>query len=962
MDLTELMERAREDADASIWSKGVSIARSGAVQGYRQAKDELEFRVARPLGASALAVFVYPDDADWACDCPSTSDICPHAVACLITLKQQGVDALFSEHRAGPQSLRYELVTSSGRLSLRRKLTDETLVEGRLGRLRDRDATVLLHDHDWKIERALGAGDGDPLPKGAVFDVLEGLARVEALTLDGRSIEIGDPHPGLRAVVEDVEEGIRVRLEQHPDLKQTFENGALRIGDHLHAHDQSLPLSSKMQALRHGKLFSHDAIPEFVTRWLPYLRARLPVHLSTQKLRDTVRVPPRIHLDIEETPSGLTVLPLLVYGDPILARVDGDTLKCFGADVPIRDEARERSLAHRLQQKLGLSFGQRMTAEGDEALTLAETLRTFDDTRDQAALDAYRLAGVLEAYATADTASGMAFRLPGGSGQVDPTAVVDAWQRGESALKLPMGGFASLPSDWLAQHGMVLRDLVAGIQAAGALTPALQTIRSELEDHLEGAPQRVWEAPSNARPPRPSIQVTLRPYQETGVEWLWERLSAGIGCLLCDDMGLGKTIQALSVATSKTLVVAPTSLLENWRRECRKVRPDLRVGIYHGADRSLSDHDLVITSYALLRLDLDTLRDVPWSTVILDEAHTIKNPDSQTAQAAFALSAPNRLTLSGTPIENRPEELWSQMHFCNPGLLGSRNDFKQHYAAPMTHPDAAIALPAAVALKERIHPFVLRRRKEMVARDLPPRTDAEIWCELSSEEHGLYQRVAALTVPEVLSQLETDGNVLGALEALLRLRQAACHPALLPESWGAGAMASTKLSVLVEKLSELIPAGHKALVFSQWTSLLDQIEPALNEAQLSFARIDGATQNRGQVVDAFQAEGGPPILLASLKAGGVGLNLTAADHVFIMDPWWNPATEEQAADRAHRIGQERPVFVYRLLAQNTVEEAVFALQAQKRELAAAVLDGREQPFQALRNELIDLLRDAYQAA
>jgi len=357
------------------------------------------------------------------------------------------------------------------------------------------------------------------------------------------------------------------------------------------------------------------------------------------------------------------------------------------------------------------------------------------------------------------------------------------------------------------------------------------------------------------------------------------------------------------------------------------------VGSYHGTGRALDPSaDVTLTTYALLRLDAAALSAKPWSAVVLDEAQAIKNPDSQVARAAFSLKADFRLAMTGTPLENRLEDLWSLMHFANPGLLGGRSDFGERVAGPV----ASGRADAAAALRAKIRPFVLRRLKRDVAADLPPRTDAVLRVALDERERAVYDAVFAATRAEVVALLNEGGSVLKALEALLRLRQAACHPALVP---GQQSASSSKVELLLEELEEAAADGHKALVFSQWTSLLDLIEPALHRAAIPFERLDGSTADRGGVTSRFQAEGGAPVMLISLKAGGTGLNLTAADHVFLMDPWWNPAVEEQAADRAHRIGQERPVFVYRMIAQGTVEERILALQDQKRALFDAALGG-----------------------
>jgi SNF2 family DNA or RNA helicase len=333
---------------------------------------------------------------------------------------------------------------------------------------------------------------------------------------------------------------------------------------------------------------------------------------------------------------------------------------------------------------------------------------------------------------------------------------------------------------------------------------------------------------------------------------------------------------------------------------------------------------------------------------VLDEAQAIKNPDSQVARVAYSLNGAFRVAMTGTPLENRLEELWSLAHFTNRGLLGGRREFDDRFGRPIADGEPG----AAERLREKLRPFLLRRVKRDVAPELPPRTDAVLHVTLDERERAVYDAVRAATRADVIALLEGGGSVMAALEALLRLRQAACHPALVP---GQQASSSSKLQALIEALENAAADGHKALVFSQWTSLLDLIEPALKSAEIGFTRLDGTTRDRGDVVAAFQAADGPPVMLLSLKAGGVGLNLTAADHVFMVDPWWNPATEDQAADRAHRIGQDRPVMVYRLVATDTVEERILALQERKRTLAAAALGGADAGAPLTKADLLELL-------
>jgi SNF2 family DNA or RNA helicase len=344
-----------------------------------------------------------------------------------------------------------------------------------------------------------------------------------------------------------------------------------------------------------------------------------------------------------------------------------------------------------------------------------------------------------------------------------------------------------------------------------------------------------------------------------------------------------------------------------------------------------------------------------WDVIIVDEAQTIRNPSSQVSEAVRRLRGIFKICLSGTPVENSLKDLWSQSDFLNPGLLGSYKEFSERFSDILE--GDANDLPAqsnslkAKQLRATVQPFILRRLKREVAKELPAKTEVVLECELTPEERKHYEALILSSRKEVVEKLAEGASPLSALELLLRLRQACCHTGLLP---GISARSSSKVSLLMESLLASSAQGHRAIVFSQWTSLLDRVEPHLRDSQISFQRIDGSTSNRDKIVSEFQEEDGPGVLLLSLKAGGVGLTLTAADHVYILDPWWNPAVEDQASDRAHRIGQDKPVMVYRLVAQDTVEERVIELQNRKRALLAAAV-GDTGEVSLSKDELLFLL-------
>jgi hypothetical protein len=471
--------------------------------------------------------------------------------------------------------------------------------------------------------------------------------------------------------------------------------------------------------------------------------------------------------------------------------------------------------------------------------------------------------------------------------------------------------------------------------------------------------------------PEDGFHGVLRPYQESGLGWLLEMRRLGMGALLADDMGLGKTVQLIAYlldrtdqSTAPALIVCPASVLGNWQRELHRFAPDLATHIHHGPDRTrdiadLAGHDVVLTSYSLLPRDKRLLGEAEWRVVVLDEAQQVKNPLTRGAQAARALPARHRIALTGTPIENRLDELWSILHFLNPGLLDSRSAYRRRYSTPIEkHGD-----PAATERLRRITaPFILRRHKSdpLVLPDLPPRQESNEYCTLTVEQAALYQATidAMLGYVRGAAGIERRGHVLALLT---RLKQVCNHPVQALSRPGTMVGRSGKLDRLTEMLAEAIDEGDSALVFTQYAVMGRLLSEHLTRS-LEVARLylDGSTpiRERERMVDGFQAEGDEPrVLVMSLKAGGLGLNLTNASHVFHFDRWWNPAVEDQASDRAHRIGQTRVVQVHRMICAGTIEERIDELIEAKRGLATSIVDrGVEGAISELTNEeLADLV-------
>ncbi len=538
--------------------------------------------------------------------------------------------------------------------------------------------------------------------------------------------------------------------------------------------------------------------------------------------------------------------------------------------------------------------------------------------------------------------------------------ILEAVRKKENTVVLDDGTVGILPEEWLQQYGLLssLAEIKDGtvtfsknqagfLDALLSLQPEIKSDErfSKIREKLQN-----FTGIKGAEPPL-TFQGTLREYQKIGLGWLFFLQEFGFGGILADDMGLGKTIQILALLAARknsnkekrippSLAVVPKSLIFNWKQEARRFTPDLRILDHTGTSREkntnhFKDYDLVLTTYGTLRKDIFFLKDYPFDYLILDESQAIKNPNSDSAKAARLLSGQYRVALTGTPVENHLGELWSQFEFLNPSILGNSSLF-QKLSGGETR---SVSEENKPFLSRSLRPFLLRRRKEDVAPELPAKTEQLIYCEMEGKQKEMYAQLREYYRRSLLKQIDTEGiakTKIQILEALLRLRQAACHPGLLDESLAF--QGSAKLDALFPQLFEVIEEGHKALVFSQFTKFLALVRNHLEKEKIPYEYLDGKTTDREGVVNHFEQDPECKIFLISLKAGGFGLNLTSAEYVFLLDPWWNPAVESQAVDRTHRIGQTKPVFAYRLIAKGTVEEKVLALQETKKELAQSILE------------------------
>lgn len=548
-----------------------------------------------------------------------------------------------------------------------------------------------------------------------------------------------------------------------------------------------------------------------------------------------------------------------------------------------------------------------------------------------------------------------------GDQQVSLSAIRKAILNKQEAILLDDGTLGIIPAEWLEQYGLLLK---IGTEKEGKvrISKLHYNLLDELGDKLNNKDVQLEIAEKKQRlanfngiqthlPPSAAINAQLRPYQLAGFQWLQALDDLGWGGCLADDMGLGKTLQAITFLQflkeknpgSTQLVVCPTSLIFNWENELDKFCPDLKYHTYYGNMRSFDDEhfeqfDLILTTYGVVRLDIEHLSKFNWHYIILDESQAIKNPDAQVTKSLQLLKAQNKLILSGTPVQNNTYDLFAQFNFINPGFLGQREFFKQEFANPI---DKFGDKLKSEQLRRMVYPFMLRRTKEQVATDLPDKTEMILWCSMNKAQRSIYDEYKNYYRNMLLKKIDEEGmgkSGIYVLEGLLRLRQICDHPALVKDA-AEVPDESVKTEELMREIQEN-SGGHKLLVFSQFTEMLHLISKELKKADIPFCYLDGKTAaaKRKAEVTRFQENESIKVFLISLKAGGVGLNLTAADYVYLVDPWWNPAAEQQAIDRTHRIGQTRKIFAYKMICKDTVEEKILQLQQKKKSLADELIN------------------------
>ncbi len=798
------------------------------------------------------------------------------------------------------------------------------------------------------------------------------------------------------------------------EVRRTREGEQYELAGTLWRGEERMDVTAPLMLQDSGILFTREWAARFedqgASGWIALLRTqgalRVPLAQSEEFLSELLRQPALPPLDLPEElryeEVAHTPKPrLAVKADKHSTRIDqlcgelsfeyqGSTLvygqpgrgvvQSPGRRLLLRNHAAENAAEQRLRS-LGWRWGTSSFRAPEPRLELASrhlpavvSKLVAEGWHVEAEGKTYRFAGKFELQVS----SGVDwFELHGDVEFGDLSATLPellaALRRGENLLRLGDGSFGLLPQEWLKQycllaglgkaHGDHLRfarnqvgllDALLAAQPESRCDESFTRVRAQLRSF---AGIQALEAPAG-------FKGELRPYQKDGLGWFEFLRRFGFGGCLADDMGLGKTVQVLALLEARrvertagpSLVVVPKSLIFNWIQEAARFAPKLRVLDHTGNLRlrgygHFEDYDLVLTTYGTLRNDAADFKDVNFDYIILDEAQAIKNAGSVSAKAARLLRGNHRLALSGTPIENHLGELWSLFEFLNPGMLGAAAVFKLTSGAARNPDEDTRRL-----LSQALRPFILRRTKEQVARELPPKVEQTLICELDTRQRKLYDQLRDHYRGSLMKRVRTDGlgkAKIQILEALLRLRQAAIHPGLLDKD--RVTESSAKLDVLLPRLLQIIGEGHKTLVFSQFTGMLAIVRQHLDREGVVYEYLDGKTRNRQACVERFQDSAECKLFLISLKAGGVGLNLTAAQYVFLLDPWWNPAVEAQAIDRTHRIGQTRQVFAYRLIARDTVEEKVLELQKTKRDLADAIIGANEGLIRNLGREDLELL-------
>ena len=859
--MNEFLEFLKEECLPGVWSKGIALSRNSKsieLVSSPEEKNELKFKIQTTERMLAYQVTLWPKDNDSHCNCGSKIEPCHHVVAIALAIQNGILDLNAVAPKNEGARLEYHWIYEAPQNSKKPKISLKRclFIKGEPQELTTSLMSLIGGIQSGRIS--------SPLPSTTPADL-----KIDAL-YDSKAANSGDL---LRAVADLP----ALRIEGHPTLKTVKVDPRRKMptltltnhGEHsILIEPELFETGTELEAglfLKGDVLSERPPTPHFQTKVVHPSQFESLVNDELPKLQnyfeliiETTRLPKKVNVDPE--------LKLVIHAldsDQVSVTATLDYPKLKRNEILERNLKLEQELIKEAREKWGLALEQPMKLPVEAALKL----------RDRG-LPA-------QALVELDFFLGNFFQKQSG------ISLETALKEKDTLLKL-----------------LSLREKKTKPD------PRVSELLRQLSSGEKSAPT------SNPSSVDPNLWSKLRDYQKIGVEWLAEKSTTLQGAILADDMGLGKTVQTLAGLQSKALVIMPTSLLLNWKNEAARFRPDLKVQIYHGSTRTWDDQaDVTLTTYALLRLEPARFIHENWNTVILDEAHLIRNPDTQAAIATTKLNAQFRIALTGTPIQNKKRDLFSLFQFVAPDFFETEADLDIKIAAP----------------------FFLRRTKSEVLTELPPKTYLEHWVELDDSERSLYDSMFAAAKKEILARLDESETLspFTLFEVLLRSRQVCDHPGLVDPARLQND--SSKLTEILDLTRELMEAGHSVLLYSQWTQFLNRLETEF-KGKVPYLRLDGSTQNRGAVVEQFQQSAHPTVFLLSLHAGGVGLNLMKASHVIFCDPWWNPFVELQAEDRAYRMGQEKPVTIHRILVKNSIEEQIRALQEAKLKLGSEVFE------------------------
>lgn len=955
--LENLFNIIKSESNNILWSKGVSLSRENKILLKKSSPEEHIFIIRDQEFGISVETKIWIEEEDWQCQCVSNEDPCFHVIAVVILAKKlKGQWTSIQSQNESLIPISYKFYEKKGFLQIKRVYSSpdnrEINIIGSIKITSKFPSNIQITNLDMELDTLLMNLRESPIPSTSIKKIFKLLIDCEQVFFDNQKIRTDTREVQPKIHIQDEFDGCKVQYITTNQNNRFFKNSVLlEDGSRLKFKGENKFQTDEFKWLNSGKIFLKYDLGFLAGEIIPKLEKFADIEIDSKNFPEKVNLNPEVLFETDKKGDYLKVTPKLVYGNPQAAFIQSKSLVLVDNECPIRNYAKEYKLIDRLNSELQMSPEITFEYEGIAAIQQMDKISKWGSSVIGTGKNSFQqyeplipnltilednldISFELDYEETIEESRDKKLLL-----SANPEDVFNAWERKASLVPLIGGGFAPPPKDWLNKYGTQLKALFEAKstnegKVPKPLWPVLKELCDDLSikpssnilnfDHLLKKETQSFSMPSD-------LNANLRPYQKEGIHWLAKRQNLEVGALLSDDMGLGKTLQSICIIKGRVLIVSPTSVLFNWHKELKKFRPNLKASIYHGPRRKVPDSiNIILTTYGTLRNDLEKLAKINFDTIILDEAQTIKNPKSKISHAVFTLKGQFRLALTGTPIENSLEDLWSQFNFINRGLLGSYQSFQKKFTGENINPETL------GYIRKSITPYILRRTKKEVLKDLPEKIETEIFCELSQKERDVYNSIYAISKKEIQAKLTEKDKFLEVLEIILRLRQACCHLALLPNQ-NEKEESSSKIDLLVDKLTEIKKSGGKSLVFSQWTKFLDLIENKLNKKSFNLCRLDGSTRNREQVVEKFQTDENIDLMLVSLKAGSTGINLTAAEYVFIMDPWWNPAVENQAADRAHRIGQKKLVQVFKMVTINTIEKNILKLQQKKKNLSDAIL-------------------------